>query len=234
MMNLLHPTIITPTLIVLLLVFGYIGVPLWMWSLYCAVVLAAWNAPLWLWVLFGTVAVVLNVPKMRQIIVTFPLMKGIKALNILPKISDTERAAIEAGTVWVDGEFFSGKPDFQRINSEPYPQVTTELQTFLDNQVEQVCRLVSDWEIYRRKDLPPEVWDYLKQERFLGMMIPKEYGGLGFSNFAYSAVMTKLASRFLYPCRHRWRNKLPWTRQAIAALRYPRTEKLLLTAPCTR
>ncbi|MFH7026739.1 MAG: acyl-CoA dehydrogenase [Heteroscytonema crispum UTEX LB 1556] len=194
-MNLLHPTIITPTLIVLLLVFGYIGVPLWMWSLYCAVVLAAWNAPLWLWVLFGTVAVVLNVPKMRQIIVTFPLMKGIKALNILPKISDTERAAIEAGTVWVDGEFFSGKPDFQRINSEPYPQVTTELQTFLDNQVEQVCRLVSDWEIYRRKDLPPEVWDYLKQERFLGMMIPKEYGGLGFSNFAYSAVMTKLASR---------------------------------------
>lgn len=195
MMNLLHPTIITPTLIVLLLVFGYIGVPLWMWSLYCAVVLAAWNAPLWLWVLFGTVAVVLNVPKMRQIIVTFPLMKGIKALNILPKISDTERAAIEAGTVWVDGEFFSGKPDFQRINSEPYPQVTTELQTFLDNQVEQVCRLVSDWEIYRRKDLPPEVWDYLKQERFLGMMIPKEYGGLGFSNFAYSAVMTKLASR---------------------------------------
>jgi acyl-CoA dehydrogenase len=195
MINLLYPTIVTPTLIVLLIVLGYIGVPLWVWSLYFAAVLAAWNAPLWLWVLFGTVAVVLNVPKIRQIVVTSPLIKGIKALNILPKISDTERAAIEAGTVWVDGEFFSGKPNFQRINSEPYPEVTTELQGFLDNQVEQVCRLVSDWEIYRRKDLPPEVWDYLKQERFLGMMIPKEYGGLGFSNFAYSAVMTKLASR---------------------------------------
>lgn len=179
----------------LLLLLGYIGVPMWMWSFYLAAVLAAWNAPIWAWVLFGTVAVVLNVPRLRQVIVTSPIMYGIKALNILPTISDTERAAIEAGTVWVDGEFFSGRPDFQRINSEPYPQVTPELQEFLNGPVEQVCHMVSDWEIYRRKDLPPEVWEYLKQERFFGMMIPQEYGGLGFSNFAYSAVMMKLASR---------------------------------------
>ena len=112
-----------------------------------------------------------------------------------PKISETERAAINAGTVWVEGEFFSGAPNFERMNQETYPQVTPKLQTFLDNQVEQVCRMATDWEIYRRKDLPPEVWRYLKQERFFGMMIPVEYGGLGFSNFAYSSVMAKLASR---------------------------------------
>ncbi len=182
-------------LIFLLLLLGYIGVPLWMWSLYFAAVLAAGNVPIWAWVLFSMVAVVLNVPILRRSLVTSLVIRGIKALNILPTISDTERAAIEAGTVWVDGEFFSGKPDFQRINSEPYPQVTPELQAFLDGPVEQVCRMASDWEIYCRKDLPPEVWEYLKQERFFGMIIPQEYGGLGFSNFAYSAVMMKLASR---------------------------------------
>jgi acyl-CoA dehydrogenase len=146
-------------------------------------------------VVFGAIACIFNIPILRQSVITSPLVKAIKAFNLLPKISDTERAAIEAGNVWVDGEFFSGKPDFQRINQEPYPQVTPELQAFLDGPVEEVCRMVSDWEIYRRKDLPPEVWDYLKKERFLGMMIPQEYGGLGFSNFAYSNVMTKLASR---------------------------------------
>ncbi|ARV59974.1 acyl-CoA dehydrogenase [Nostocales cyanobacterium HT-58-2] len=195
MNNLFHPAIVSFTLVFLFVLLSYIGVPLWVWSLYVAVLLAVFHAPIWSWVLFGTVAVVLNVPRLRRIVITSPLIYSIKSLNILPKISDTERAAIEAGTVWVDGEFFSGKPDFPLINTEPYPQITPELQAFLDGPVEQVCRMATDWEIYRRKDLPPEMWDYLKQERFFGMMIPKEYGGLGFSNFAYSTVMTKLASR---------------------------------------
>jgi acyl-CoA dehydrogenase len=187
--------ILISTLIFLLLLLGYIGVPLWVWSFYFAALLVFFHAPIGIWVVFGAIACIFNIPILRQSVITSPLVKAIKAFNLLPKISDTERAAIEAGNVWVDGEFFSGKPDFQRINQEPYPQVTPELQAFLDGPVEEVCRMVSDWEIYRRKDLPPEVWDYLKKERFLGMMIPQEYGGLGFSNFAYSNVMTKLASR---------------------------------------
>ncbi|BAZ39339.1 acyl-coenzyme A dehydrogenase [Calothrix sp. NIES-4101] len=198
-LNYLHTLTASPLLRVsasiLILLLGYIGVPLWVWSLYCLIVLAIFNPSIWVWVAFSTILLILNIPILRQKIITSPLMQSIKLLKILPKISDTERAAIEAGTVWVDGEFFSGKPNFQRINSEPYPQVTPELESFLDNQVETVCQMVSDWEIYQRKDLPPEVWEYLKKERFLGMMIPQEYGGLGFSNFAYSAVMTKLASR---------------------------------------
>ncbi len=195
MINLLHPAIVIPTVIFFLLLLGYIGVPLWMWSLYFAAVLAVGKAPIVIWVLFSMVAVILNVPMLRKQLVTSPIVRSIKALNLLPQISDTERAAIEAGTVWVDGEFFSGQPNFHRIATEPYPQVTSELQAFLDGPVDQVCRMASDWEIYCRKDLPAQMWDYLKQERFFGMMIPKEYGGLGFSNFAYSTVMMKLASR---------------------------------------
>ncbi|MBE9020732.1 acyl-CoA dehydrogenase family protein, partial [Chroococcidiopsidales cyanobacterium LEGE 13417] len=194
-MNLLDPVFVIPALIFLFLALGYIGVPLWLWSLYFVLVLSAWNPPIWVWSLFGVVAAILNLPMLRRSLVTSPIVSAIKAFNLLPNISATEQAAIEAGTVWVDGEFFSGQPNFRRINSEPYPQVTPELQAFLDGPVEEVCRMVSDWEIYRRKDLPPEVWAYLRHEGFFGMMIPKEYGGLGFSNFAYSAVMMKLASR---------------------------------------
>nr|WP_290225891.1 acyl-CoA dehydrogenase [Trichocoleus desertorum] len=181
--------------LVFFLILGYTGVPLWAWSLYTAGVLAAVQAPTWLWVGFGIVALVLNLPLLRRSLLTAPLMQAIQSLKLLPSISDTERAAIEAGTVWVDGEFFSGAPDLKRMNSEPYPELSAEAQAFLDGPVEQVCRMATDWEINRRKDLPPEVWSYLKQERFFGMMIPQEYGGLGFTNLTYSAVMVKLASR---------------------------------------
>ena len=135
------------------------------------------------------------IPPIRQNLITRWIVQAIQAMKLLPRISETERAAIEAGNVWVEGEFFTGKPNFDRILKEPYPEVSPELQAFLDGPVEQVCQMATDWEIYQRKDLPPEVWDYLKQERFFGMMIPQEYGGLGFSNLAYSAVMVKLASR---------------------------------------
>jgi len=137
----------------------------------------------------------LLIPWLRQRLLTVWIVKAIKTMKLLPTISDTERAAIEAGNVWIEGEFFTGKPNFQRILNEPYPQVSPELQAFLDGPVEKVCQMASDWEIYQRKDLPPEVWEYLKHERFFGMMIPQEYGGLGFSNLAYSSVMVKLASR---------------------------------------
>jgi acyl-CoA dehydrogenase len=184
-----------PVLALLLLVLGYVGVPLWVWTLYGAAILVVFHSPLWGWGVLTILALVLNVPVLRRNLITVPIMKGIQALHLLPNISDTEKAAIDAGTVWIEGEFFSGAPNLQRLLHEPYPQVTPEIQTFLDGPVEQVCRMATDWDIQRRKDLPPEVWAYLKQEGFFGMMIPQEYGGLGFSNLAYSAVMVKLASR---------------------------------------
>ena len=207
---------------------GYLGVPMWMWSLYAAAILGVVRAPIWIWGIFGVVALVFNIPQLRQRLITNYIVKAIARLQLLPKISATEREAIEAGNVWVDGEFFSGKPNFKRLLNEPYPTIpnsqlnkNSELRTqgrprvdarrkgtlpctnselnqirsFLDNQVETVCQMATDWDIHLRQDLPLEVWDYLRQEKFFGMMIPVEYGGLGFSNLAYSAVMTKLASR---------------------------------------
>ncbi|NJO39473.1 MAG: acyl-CoA dehydrogenase [Cyanobacteria bacterium CRU_2_1] len=194
-MPLLQPIISIPIFTLLLLLFGYIGVPLWLWFTYLATILILFHVSFWIWGIFGAAAVILNVPLIRRKVITTPIMRMIRAFNVLPTISETEKAAIEAGTVWIEGEFFSGAPNLKRMADEPYPQVTPDIQAFLDGPVEQVCRMATDWEIYRRKDLPPDVWDYLKQERFFGMMIPKEYGGLGFSNLAYSTVMVKLASR---------------------------------------
>ena len=214
MINLLTPSVSIACLFLFLFIcLGYLGVPLWLWSLYVASILGLSQAPLLVWIVFGIVAVIFNIPLLRQRLITAYIVKAIALLKLLPKISDTEREAIEAGNVWVDGEFFSGKPNFKRLLTEPYPiipqksqlETNSELLTtnhefkkirsFLDNQVETVCQMATDWEIHNRQDLPPEVWDYLRQEGFFGMMISTKYGGLGFSNLAYSAVMSKLASR---------------------------------------
>lgn len=189
----LIPTI--AAVLILFTVLGYLGAALWMWTVTAIAFLALLNPPLAIWAVFGAIALILNLPALRQRLITAPLIQLIYRKNLLPKISETERAAIEAGNVWVEGEFFTGQPNFDRILNEPYPQVSPELQAFLDGPVERVCQMATDWDIYQRKDLPLEVWDYLKQEKFFGMMIPQEYGGLGFSNLAYSSVMVKLASR---------------------------------------
>jgi acyl-CoA dehydrogenase len=184
-----------PLVSLFILLCGYFAAPIWVWSLLGAIALFLFHAPIWIAVAFIAIVVIVNIPILRRMVLTQPLMNLIHRFHLLPSISATERAAIDAGTVWVEGEFFSGKPDLQRLAIAPYPTLSSETQAFLDGPVEQVCRMVTDWEIHRRKDLPPEVWSFLKQAHFFGMMIPKDYGGLGFSNLDYSAVMMKLASR---------------------------------------
>ncbi|GIX34741.1 MAG: acyl-CoA dehydrogenase [Lysobacteraceae bacterium] len=115
--------------------------------------------------------------------------------KMLPQLSDTEKTALEAGTVGFEGQLFSGMPDWRQLLSQPRPELTPEERAFLDGPVEEVCRMVNDWEVtHDRADLPPEVWDFLKKHRFFGMIIPKQYGGLGFSAFAHHKVIQKLAS----------------------------------------
>jgi acyl-CoA dehydrogenase len=143
----------------------------------------------------GALAVVLGVPAIRKNTVSRGVMEAMNKLGFLPTISQTERTAIESGTVWVDGDLFSGKPDFKKLLREPYPELTAEEQAFLDGPVEEVCRMTSDWEIHQKKGLPPHIWDYLKKERLFGVIIPKEYGGLGFSALANSAIVAKLGAR---------------------------------------
>ncbi len=179
---------------------GYAGAPLWAWTAAFALLLTGLGAPAWVWILTGVLLAVFNLKPLRRALVTRPLMGWMKRLGILPRISKTERQAIEAGTVWVDGELFSGKPDFQRLLSEDYPDLTGEERAFLEGPVAELCRMCDDWETWSRRDLSPEVWEYLKKERFFGMIIPKEHGGLGFSPSAVSAVIARLASRSMTLC----------------------------------
>jgi acyl-CoA dehydrogenase len=123
--------------------------------------------------------------------------RRLQATRLVPRLSATEREALEAGTVWVEGELFSGKPDFARVLHEPYPQLTAEEHAFLEGPVEEACRRVDDWTVFRSRRLPDDVFSFLKAEGFFGLSIPKAYGGLGFSQLASSAVFAKLASRCL-------------------------------------
>ncbi|HEY3489508.1 MAG TPA: acyl-CoA dehydrogenase [Candidatus Deferrimicrobiaceae bacterium] len=114
----------------------------------------------------------------------------------LPPMSQTEKEAIDAGTVWWDAELFSGKPDWRRLLETPPPRLTPEEQAFLEDETEALCAMSSDWEIGQKyHDLPPRVWQFIKEKGFFGMIIPKQYGGKGFSAFAHAQVITKLASR---------------------------------------
>lgn len=143
----------------------------------------------------AALGVLFGVPAVRRKALTKPIMNGMKKAGFLPTISQTEQTAIDAGTVWVDGELFSGHPNFRRLLHEGYPDLSPEERAFLEGPVEEVCRMTKDWDVYQRRDLSPEVWDYLKKERFFGMIIPREYGGLGFSASANSAVVAKLNAR---------------------------------------
>lgn len=145
-------------------------------------------------VLAVCLALILNLPPLRRVILTRSLFKLFK--RMLPPLSDTEREALEAGTVGWDGELFSGRPDWRKLFSSPAPMLTVSEQAFLDGPVEELCRMLDDWRIVEQdKDLPPEVWQYLKEQRFFGMIIPVEFGGLGFSVLAHSQVIMKIASR---------------------------------------
>src|SRR5437870_6939241 len=116
--------------------------------------------------------------------------------RILPDMSQNEKEAIAAGTVWWDGDLFSGRPDFDKLLAVPEPRLSAEEQAFLDGPVEELCAMCNDWEItHELQDLPARVWQFIKDKGFLGMIIPKKYGGLGFSALAHSAVVMKLSTR---------------------------------------
>ncbi|HUO87451.1 MAG TPA: acyl-CoA dehydrogenase [Thermoanaerobaculia bacterium] len=117
--------------------------------------------------------------------------------GLLPRLSATERQALAAGTVWVDGDLFSGRPDLARLAAEPYPQLAAAERAFLDGPLDEVCRMVDPWRLAENGELPPEVWDFLRHHRFFGLALPPEHGGLGFSALGLSSVVAKLASRSL-------------------------------------
>src|ERR1700677_4188201 len=136
----------------------------------------------------------LNVRPLRVRFVTRPFLRSYRRL--LPSMSATEREALDAGTVWWDGELFTGGPNWQKLMSAKAPVLTAEEQAFLDGPCEDLCAMLDDWDItHRRADLPPEVWSFIKTQGFFAMIIPRRYGGLEFSAYAHSCVLIKIASR---------------------------------------
>ncbi len=145
-------------------------------------------------ILLAVITAVLGIPMLRRFLVSSFLLKIFR--KILPQVSQTEQEALDAGTVWWDGDLFSGQPNWDKLLSFPKPSLSVAEQAFLDNETEQLCAMLDDWDItHVRNDLPPAVWQFIKDKGFFGMIIPKEYGGLQFSALAHSAVVTKIASR---------------------------------------
>ena len=143
--------------------------------------------------LFGTAVLLLGFSPVRRMVITGPIQRFVG--KILPPMSETERIALEAGTVWWDGELFSGRPNWKQWFQTPSSKLTAEEQAFLDGPVTELCNLVDNWEDQERNDLPEATWQFLKDHGFFGMIIPKAYGGLEFSAQAHSAVVAKLATR---------------------------------------
>ncbi|MDN0082900.1 acyl-CoA dehydrogenase [Crenobacter sp. SG2305] len=187
-------------LIVLIGALAYWRAPILAWT----IGFAAWLAALQfgvsitvssiVWGVFVVIAVVLNLPPLRRAVFTGPVFGVFK--KITPAMSQTEQEAINAGTVWWDSDLFSGKPDWNKLLSFPDPKLTREEQAFLDGPTEELCKLVDDWKItHEQMDLPEEVWNFIKSNGFLGMIIKKKYGGVEFSNYAHAKVVTKIATR---------------------------------------
>ena len=177
-------------------------VPAWGWLSCAGACLLAWSIiqspTLWIlvptWTVFVAAAVVLGVPLVRRRLLSKTLLNAFR--RRMPVMSETEREALEAGGVWWEADLFSGRPDWHKLLSYKTSPLTEAEQAFIDGPVTTLCQMIDDWTITEKlHDLPETVWDYLKVQGFFGMIIPREFGGLGFSAQAHSAVVMKIASR---------------------------------------
>lgn len=184
---------------------AYYGAGSKLWSAFCliwaGIILSLQGAAVWLWVLVGIILlvpiIIVNVQSLRSSMITAPIFKMFKA--VLPSMSSTEREALEAGEIWWDAEMFRGRPEWKKLlQDHKAAEFTEQEQAFMDNEVNQLCAMLDDWKIsFEDKDLSPEVWQFMRDKQFFAMLISKEWGGLGFSAFAQSAVVTKIATRSL-------------------------------------
>ncbi|MES1180166.1 MAG: acyl-CoA dehydrogenase family protein, partial [Hyphomicrobium sp.] len=193
------PLVLLLVALVAFLALGMVRAPLWGWAAAVGVLtLLATGGSFDVlsaiaWLPFLALAV-LSIPAVRRSLIVAPVFAQIR--KILPKVSGTEAQALEAGTVGFDAELFSGKPDWDKLKSIPPIQLSTEEQAFLDGPTEELCRMINDWQVrHSLHEVPDEIWDFVKKNGFLGMLISKEHGGLGFSPQAQSLILGKIASR---------------------------------------
>lgn len=163
-------------------------------AIFTALILTPWA--LILGIPLIALSIIILFAPLRFNLITQPAYKTLA--NSMPSISTTEQEALEAGTSWWEKELFMGAPDWSQFEKYPYPTLSAEEQSFIDNEVELLCSMLDEWEIHHHlKDLPPEVWQFIKDKGFLGLIIPKSFGGKEFSSFAQSRIMSKIASRSL-------------------------------------
>ncbi|HUL96808.1 MAG TPA: acyl-CoA dehydrogenase [Usitatibacter sp.] len=173
------------------------------WSIYSAVAVAALQflfpgipaaVVTALWVVVAVYAALSIVKPLRRAVVTGPIFGLYK--KILPQVSQTEQEALDAGSIWWDADLFTGRPDWEKMLDYPEAKLSDEERAFIDGPVEELCGMLDEWDItHNRMDLPPEVWKFIREKGFLGIIIPKSYGGLGFSAFAHSEIVTKISTR---------------------------------------
>jgi len=189
-------------LLLIVLVFGALAyrrsaLPVWTGAaaaLLLAMQLGGSGLSLAPWIALALVAALLNIKALRRAVLSKPLLGWFR--SVLPAMSQTEKDAIDAGTVWWDAELFSGRPNWNTLLRTPLAEISAEERAFLDGPVEELCRMLDDWKINRElDDLPPEVWEFLRENRFFALIIPKQYGGLDFCARAQSEVVLKIASR---------------------------------------
>ncbi|MBT4761575.1 MAG: acyl-CoA dehydrogenase [Bdellovibrionaceae bacterium] len=180
---------------ILIIAMGYFAVPILVWGIVITALLFLFQAPMALVIAVAVISLIFIVKPIRKVLVSKILMKLMAPM--MPKISDTEKTALKAGTVWVEAELFSGKPNFKKIMKEPKAVLTQEEKDFIDGPLEELCELIDDWETWKTRKLSDKVFTYIKEKKFLGMIIPKEYGGLGFSASAHGEVISKISSRSL-------------------------------------
>jgi len=188
--------------LIVFLLLAFFRAAIWNWLLALAVIVpvVAWQSRMAddtlkiVLIALGVFVLLFGVPALRRLFISNFILKLFR--KILPQVSQTEQEALDAGTVWWDGELFSGRPRWSRLLAMPKTGLSEREQAFLDNEVEQLCALLDDWDItHRRADLSPEAWQFIKDKGFFGMIIPQEYGGLEFSAQAHSAVVAKVSSR---------------------------------------
>jgi acyl-CoA dehydrogenase len=187
--------------ILLALVLLYHRFALLAWLAATAVLLVGWRvsgveSP----ALFNTVvgllalaALLFGLPPIRRTLLSGAIMR--RMASVLPRLGDTERIALDAGTVWWDRDLFSGAPVWQKLLDTQLPGLSERERAFIDGPLEDLCRALDDWQVHQRRDLPPEIWQRLGRDGFFGMIIPQQYGGLEFSALAQSRVVAKLSSR---------------------------------------
>jgi acyl-CoA dehydrogenase len=149
-----------------------------------------------LYLLAAALAVValFTVRPLRRAVLTRPIFGFYK--KVLPQVSQTEQEALDAGSIWWDAELFSGRPHWKTLLGYPQARLSAEEQAFIDGPVEELCGMLNEWNVlHERMDLPPEVWKFIREKGFLGIIIPKAYGGLGFSAYAHSEIVTKISTR---------------------------------------